>query len=781
MIALLRGVLVEKRPNQVIVEAGGVEYDVTIPACVFNRLPEPGAEVRLRVHVRVRDGAVTLYGFLTQEEKARFERLIGMSGIGPGMAMKILSGLEAPDLIGAGRRDEVDWLARLPVRIRKPLRAAIPWICLCVLAATGVLICRKAFLTQYTGHFGSMHGEWLAMARIVGLDWFRPRWWPYWGGGAPIQYAYAPLVPAAIAALVRLAHCTPAMALNVLTGLVYCLAPLTLYFATWRLTRAPGYSFFSALAYLVAFPPENVDAASGFGLAWFVTTRRAYRLFEWDDLPHLMCLTLLPLAVWLLARALQKRRPLDYALAAAAFAGMMAASMFGLVLTAIAAVAVAPALGGRRWRPVLLRASLVVVAGYLLACPWQPPSLLLTVRRVAAANGESDWSARGFLALAILLLAWAAVQRASARYIREWPVRWMTLFACPAVLIPALDHYLKLHFLPQSYRYQAEMEMSLCLLIVFALRPLVGRLPIRARALLAVSLVVLAVGPLEAQRKFLASMMTPVDVARSIEYRSAKWFEANMPNKRVMPVGSIAAWLNAFTNVPQMSGQSYSTAPNPVQQAAHWAIMSAPGTGGEAPYAILCLKAYGVQAVEAPGPQSPEYWKPFANPRKFEGVLTVLWREDDTAIYRVPQASASLAHVMRLDQVSPRQSSNGVDADKVGRYVAALDNPDALASFTWRGPNVADIQADLPPGDVVSVQVTFDPGWRAFVNGSPRAVQRDGLGLMFIDPACSGACDIRLVYDGGWEARLCRAAMIAVVLFFVGWAIVRRRPSAARR
>jgi Holliday junction DNA helicase RuvA len=114
MIALLRGVLLEKHPNQAIVETGGVGYDVTIPVSTFTHLPEAGAEVRLRIHTHVREDALSLYGFLTQDEKALFEKLIGVSGIGPTLAVKILSGLAAPDLIHAIRRGELERLVRIP-------------------------------------------------------------------------------------------------------------------------------------------------------------------------------------------------------------------------------------------------------------------------------------------------------------------------------------------------------------------------------------------------------------------------------------------------------------------------------------------------------------------------------------------------------------------------------------------------------------------------------------------------------------------------------------------
>jgi len=114
MIALLRGVLLEKHPNQAIVDTGGVGYDVTIPVSTFTHLPDAGAEVRLRIYTHVREDALSLYGFLTQDEKALFEKLIGVSGIGPTLAVKVLSGVAAADLVNAIRRGEVERLVRIP-------------------------------------------------------------------------------------------------------------------------------------------------------------------------------------------------------------------------------------------------------------------------------------------------------------------------------------------------------------------------------------------------------------------------------------------------------------------------------------------------------------------------------------------------------------------------------------------------------------------------------------------------------------------------------------------
>ena len=99
MIALLRGTLVEKHPNQVILDVGGVGYDVIVPISTFSKLPGDGSETKLRIHTHVREDAFLLYGFLTLDEKNLFEKLISVSGIGPGLAVKVLSGMDAADVL----------------------------------------------------------------------------------------------------------------------------------------------------------------------------------------------------------------------------------------------------------------------------------------------------------------------------------------------------------------------------------------------------------------------------------------------------------------------------------------------------------------------------------------------------------------------------------------------------------------------------------------------------------------------------------------------------------
>src|SRR5579863_6086600 len=114
MIAQLRGTLGDKRPNQVLVDVGGVGYLVHIPLSTFYALGDLHSSVTLLIHTQVREDAISLYGFLSAREKHLFELLISASGVGPVLALKILSGMSVDELVPAIRKSDLPRLTRIP-------------------------------------------------------------------------------------------------------------------------------------------------------------------------------------------------------------------------------------------------------------------------------------------------------------------------------------------------------------------------------------------------------------------------------------------------------------------------------------------------------------------------------------------------------------------------------------------------------------------------------------------------------------------------------------------
>src|SRR5439155_18238329 len=114
MIAHLRGKLISRHPNLVVLETGGVGYNVTVSVPTFSELPSFGSEVALHIHTHVREDQLALYGFLRPEERQLFEKLLTVSGIGPKLAITILSGMQAEEMVNAIRGNDVARLTKIP-------------------------------------------------------------------------------------------------------------------------------------------------------------------------------------------------------------------------------------------------------------------------------------------------------------------------------------------------------------------------------------------------------------------------------------------------------------------------------------------------------------------------------------------------------------------------------------------------------------------------------------------------------------------------------------------
>jgi hypothetical protein len=432
----------------------------------------------------------------------------------------------------------------------------------------------------------------------------------------------------------------------------------------------------------------------------------------------------------------------------------VAANAFGAVMIVMALVPLLVVWGDRR---AIGGVAAVGAAAYLAICAWVPPSLLLAMRANAQLHpGEGhNWTGNSVLALGIAVagfaLLWLVLRRAGASSV----LRFAVLFAWVTTSVPLLWDRWRLYYLPQPGRYKVEAELALALLFVFGARALLSRAPKALTVGVAVAALALGTHAVIQHRRFEKGLIRPIDVTKTIEYRAAKWADANRHGRLFAP-GSIGQWLNAFTDREQSSGGSYSTSYSRVQQTAYWGIYPLPRDRAET--AILWWKAFGVGQVIVPGKASPA----FGDPGLLEGRLEVLWLEDDTTAYRVPLRSASLAHVVPHDALVRRTPAAVDDTAELARYVDALDRA-GPASFRWTGANSATIEGDVPRGSAVSIQVNWHRGWKAEAGGRRVALHRDGLGLMWAEPQCGGPCTLSLEYDGGVELMVCRAMSLLAI------------------
>ncbi len=660
----------------------------------------------------------------------------------------------------------------VPITARETLRAAAY---AAILLWVNLYIVRDFFSGQ-TAYMNSMHGFWIAMARRGAGAWFHPSWWPYWDCGIPFEAAYAPLVPWLTAAWAAIFRTPFDMAFSSVTGVAYCLAPISLFLMAWGLTRAAGTSFFAALFYSLASPTQLIVPDGEFRWDRIWEARRLFLVAAWDDTPHLAALALLPLAVLFLALSIERRRRAYYVAAALCIALMATASAFGPVMVAMAAAGLLAAAPNKDWKR---RALLIVGIGayaYLMAIAFVPPSVLQAIRESTSVSDEEKWTLGSITGIAAALLGFTLLRYLLRRYRASSRVEFFAYFAWIVGSVPLAAAYLHRRIMPQPVRYKFELELALALVVAFAGRALLRRFPISVRRAAIFVLLALAAEQVAAYRKLEKSYQFPRDVTKTVEYQASTWTARNLPGVRVFFPGSMAQWANAFTDVPQFTGGSWSMATNQSQQNADAAIVFETALDTGAHISLTWLRAYGVGAIAVSGANSGEFWKPFSDPTKFDS-LPALWTENGVTIRRVPARSTSLAHVVPESAIAKHPPKTPEDTAEAARYVSALEDPSLpLATLAWEGRERMHINANLSPGQAVSVQEGYHPGWRAWVDGRKREVFKDGLGLMWLRPGCTGTCEIVLEYNGGWEWWVCHAisfAAIAGLMMALVWGRVR--------
>jgi hypothetical protein len=640
-----------------------------------------------------------------------------------------------------------------------------------ILAWINVYICRDLFSVQ-SAPMNSMHGFWAALARHGGDSWFHSTWWPFWDSGIPSEFTYAPLIPALISAWSAVRGITPDLAFQCIAGVVYCLGPVSLFVMAWRLTRSAGYSFLAAVSYSLTSPTQLIVPDDRFSLRHFWDARRLLVAASWDEAPHLTALALLPMVILLLTLAIRRRRPAYYAILVFLIAAMTLATDFApveMLMVALCLVAVFPR------RDYVRNAIMILAIGalaYAIVSPFLSPSLLKAIRLASAAS-EGGWTIGSVTGVAIAALGWIALWMGLERWTNDWKLRFFALFAYVTSCVPVIAIYFHRPLAPQPGRYKCEMELAIALVLIFGLKPVFEKAPSALKAALLFLFLALAAEQIVSHRQYGKIILRGADLTQTIEYRTAAWTAQNLPGVRVMLPGSIAQWANDFTAVPQYAGSSWSQAYSQVQQLGLRSTYE-----GDARVSLAWLEAFGVGAVAVSGPKSQEYWKPFPRPTKFDGLLPVLWSEGDVTIYRVPQRTASLAHVVPEAAVVNHTPRAPDDIDEIEKYVDALKDPAMpAADLQWAGTNRIKIRTTADRRQALSVQVSYHPGWHAMANHRRVDVRRDGLGLMWFRPECSGPCEIQLEYDGGWELRICRYLSFAAIcglLFAILWRFGRR-------
>lgn len=627
----------------------------------------------------------------------------------------------------------------------------------------------RLLFTEYLANFGSLEPVFFALARAIRVRWPDSGWWPYWNLGYPFDYTYQPLLHHVVAAASAFTGASEARVFHVLVALCYALGPVSLYALLLRWTRSTALSLAGGLLYSTVPLMTLLDPSVAAGIGGFSRMGRLHSAIFYGNGPNVAGLMLLPVALLFFDRAREHRTHLAWLAGAVALASVPLTNVPAAIGLGMAMVAYGLAAGGWRvWRDIGFSSA----GAFLLFAPWLPPSafslMFENTQKWMDLSARFGWNATPkYLLCAAALLAVRWLLRRT-----NFPLRFATLFALLAGWVALAGTRFDVHLIAQPHRFLQVMELAGIMAIALAVASVAWT---RKTATLAwavggavaavqlVSLVTVA-----------AEWIRPATITERPEFRIAEWMRENAGGGRVLVEGSISSWLNYLADVPQVFGccdQNHLIATVPLAQYM-WVFDEATGDRA-ADVSLAWMQVFGVQYVAVNGPASLEPYHSFQHPKKFEGVLEEKWRSGDDVIYRVPQASASLAHIVRPEEVVPREPANGIDLAPMEPYRhALLDASRPQAEFTWLGVRDAVVRGRIPAGYVFSLQVPYHAGWRA--EGDVR-IGRDGLGFMTLAPRCEGECEVRLHFDGGWEPKVLRAASGAAWLGMAIWAWRRRR------
>jgi hypothetical protein len=638
------------------------------------------------------------------------------------------------------------------------------------LFALNAAIAWRLFHVEYLSQTGNGEGLVIAYARYVRDYWPDVGWCRFWFAGMPFQNAYVPGLHFVVAALSALAHVSAARAFHIVTASMYCLGPVTLFWMAFRLSHAVNWSFYAGLAYSLISPSAWLVPEIRRDLGSLFWDRRLHAMVVYGDNPNAAALALLPLAIIALDLALAKRRPIYYVCAALAIAAVPLTNLPGAIALVCAAMAygLTSTHGGWLWR--WLRMAGVAALAYAMVVPWMPPSTIATTQAlVQTFKANYKFGPHHLVYIAMVAVVTGILLRLFAAARVPAYLRFFVLFFFYTAAITLGYYWLGVALLGEPWRFHLAMEMGFTLSLVFGVRLLLQRWAVLRRPV-AVAFAILCVFQFVQFRLYARRIVRGIDMTQTSEYKTARWLDRHMRDGRVMVPGSSTFWLNVFSDTPQLDGCCLQSVARLVPGASYGITKDLTAENRAFENTFLWFRTLGIRAVAVSGPRSTEVYKPFYHPEKFVGRLPVVWRDGDDIIYEVPWRYYSLAHAMEPGDLVRRAPVNGVDTAPLAPYVAAIERADAPElQVRWPDNETIEIKGKLRPDQIVSVQENAHPGWHAAVEGSPRRVFADKLGLLTVVPNCNGDCTIRLHYDGGLEMRLahwiCAAAFAGCLLW----------------
>jgi hypothetical protein len=646
-----------------------------------------------------------------------------------------------------------------------------------VLFYLALALVRPIYKAEYLAAWNSIESTFISDARFLRENWPHPRWQPNWYGGTRFDYVYPPALRYGTAAISLVKKkCSTAKAYHIYIAVLYAIGIAGVYWLVRAGSRSRWVALWAGAATAVVSP----------GFLFFYSFLLDYGNLHWMPLrlgvlvrygegPHMSSLALLAPALAAAWYGLRRQYPRHLAGAAILSAAVVAHNFYGATALAL----FFPVLAWSVWvteqdRMVWARAAGIALLAWGLSAFWFTPSYVRVTldNMLLVSSAGHGWSAALLAAVAAgyAFLSW---RWARGKPERAWPV--FVLGSLAVYGLNVIGHvYFDFRVIGEPGRLMPEFDLVVLMAIGTGLVWLGRRGRVGAVAAVVLALACLAPGIGYVQN---AHRILPPHASRAgrIEVQLTDWIAANLPGVRVLATGSLRFWYNAWHDLPQLGGGSEQGLLNPNANFGYYHALA----DDNIDFCIDWLRATGAGAVAVHDKESSEIYHDFEKPKKFEGKLEKIFdNEKGDRIYRVPRRYAALARVVDSAAMrSIRSSPPEPDIPALSRYVNAVERgPEAEVRLRRQGPDEMALAAEVGPGQSLLVQESYDPAWRATVNGCDVPVSRDPFGFLLIDPG-PGRHEVGLRFEMPLENRI-GWGMLAVSLAIVGWLFGRRREAA---
>jgi len=656
------------------------------------------------------------------------------------------------------------------------------------------------FSGEFTQYLGSIEVSYISMAKFISQGWPHSSWQPLWYFGYPVTVIYTPLLPVLEVLGKVFFGWSFSHAYRVLTGSAYVLAPVSLYFFVWYLTKRQIGGLVAAFSYsflpsIFAFLEESVR---GDYLAQELEPRRFAILVRWGEGPHTFSLIFIPLAGLFFLWALRSKG-LKAPVLAALFVSLVALTnavglwavfllCFSLVLGELVRRSDVSTIFWQGAKTTLL------TLGFLLF--WYNPFFVKTF----FAEGESNtaffarYGIWGILAGAIFVtLAFFLLKKYLGKVERLLAGLFASLFYFFSLFLIVWVYYNSgIELVPQALRLNTEVDMALGMLLGVLVAGFLGLL-FRVKNKRAVFVTYpLYLGfcvavLLPFWGKFQELSQTMPEYNRSLEeirgslektpeYKVAKWAEGNTtPGTRIFMPGNYGFFLNYFTSIPQLRGALYQSSIH------HWPdhIYYQVTNGKDADMSLAWLKIANVSNLIYTTSASSEIYKDYKVPQeKFDSVLEKVDEENGDIYYKVPLKNSSPAKVVDLGKVKElKVPYNAIDRKPIFDYLNWIEEKfDKVLKVEKINNDQYKISGNVGEGEGILVQMAYNSGWHAgcqMTGGRCRiSVKNDPMGFILLEPKASGNLEITLNYSVktlpvvfGWVVTV--VTFLALVFWFV--------------